>query len=145
MKNTKTLLIVALVVVLVAVVGIGAYLMGQSNGLTEAQNIRTEFLQSRSGTSSTQGTGSQTGASVRSQTGRPLANGTIKSIQGQVVEVTQQDGTSVLVALSGQTVIEKLVTGTPSDLQVGQRVSVQGTQATGQVNAQLIQITASGQ
>ncbi len=143
----KNVLIVSLVVVLVAVVGIGAYLVGQSNGLTEAQNIRTEFLQSRSGTSSTQAqaAGSQSGSNVRSQIGRPLASGTIKSIQGQVVEVTQTDGTSVVVALSGQTVIEKIVTGTSGDLQIGQRISVQGTQATGQVNAQLIQITGSGQ
>ncbi len=143
----KTTLLTLLVVVLVVVVGVGAYLMGQSNGLTEAQNIRTEFLQSRSGTGSTQAAGSQSGQSgtaVRTQIGRPLASGAIKSIQGDVIEVTQQDGTSVVVALSGQTVIEKIVTGTPSYLQVGQTISVQGTQATGQVNAQLIQITGSG-
>ncbi len=141
----KNVLVVALVVVLVVVVGIGAYMVGQSNGLTEAQNIRTEFVQSRTGSTSTQGTGNQAGTTVRSQTTRPVASGTIKSIQGDVIQLSQQDGTNVIVALSGQTVIEKVVTGSASDLQAGQRISVQGVQATGQVNAQVIQITPSGQ
>lgn len=139
----KTVLITILVLVLLAVVGVGAYLTGQSNGLTQAQNIRSEFFQSRSGTSSSQAASGQTGAGVRSQATRPVASGAIKSIQNDVLEVTQQDGSTVLVALSGQTTIEKTVKGAPSDLQVGQRISVQGEQATGQVNAQIIQITQS--
>lgn len=141
----KTGIIVVLMVVLLAVVGYGAYTAGQSNGLTEAQNIRTQFFQTRSGTAGSASSAGSAGTNVRSQATRPVASGTIKSIQGDVVEVTQQDGTSVLVALSGQTVIEKTVTGATSDLQVGQRISVEGVQSTGQVNAQVIQISQSGQ
>jgi hypothetical protein len=144
----KTAIIGILMIVLLAVVGIGAYMYGQSTGLTEAQNIRSEFFQSRTGNTAAAGgqaNSAQGGTNVRSQATRPVASGTIKSLQGDVIEVTQQDGSTVLVALSGQTVIEKMVTGAASDLQVGARISVQGVQSTGQVNAQVIQISQGGQ
>ncbi len=151
----KTVLIAALFIVVVAAVGFGAYQYGQQTGLTEAQNIRSEFFASRTGTGATsqggpggQGGAAQTaqgGTNVRSQAGRPVASGTIKSIQGQVMEVTQQDGTTVTVALSGQTQIQKIAAGAAGDLQVGQHVSVTGVQATGQVNAQIIQISPTAQ
>ncbi len=151
----KTVLIAALFVVVVAAVGFGAYQFGQQTGLTEAQNIRSEFFASRTGTTGNpqggqggQGGAAQTGqggTNVRSQATRPVAAGTIKSIQGQVMEVTQQDGTTVTVALSGQTQIQKITAGAATDLQVGQYVSIQGVQATGQVNAQVIQISPSAQ
>lgn len=148
----KTVLIAVLFIVVVAAVGFGAYQVGQQTGLTEAQNIRSEFFASRTGTGANpQGgqTGSaqtgQGGSNVRSQAARPVASGTIKSIQGQVMQVTQQDGTSVTVALSGQTQVQKVTAGAATDLQVGQHVSVQGVQATGQVNAQVIQISPSAQ
>ncbi len=151
----KTALIVALFIVVVAAVGFGAYQVGQQTGLTEATNIRSEFFASRTGSAANPqgaqggaaqtGQGSQSGTNVRSQATRPVAAGTIKSIQGEIMEVTQQDGTTVTVALSAQTQIQKITAGATADLQVGERVSIQGVQATGQVNAQVIQISPGAQ
>lgn len=145
MKNV--LVIVVLIVVVAGVVGVVAYSAGQSYGETQAQNIRSEFFQSRSGTAGQSGQGGTAaqGSNVRNQAGRSVAAGSIMSIQGSTIQLTQQDGTSVTVNLSGQTVIQKVTVGSASDLQMGQHVSVQGTETNGQVAATMIQITASGQ
>ncbi len=142
MKNMRTAIMVVAVLVLVAVVGVGAYDLGQTAGETNAQNIRAEFVQSRTATTGQTGTTQQGQNAARA---RPLASGTIQSLNGDVMQVTQQDGTTVTVVLSPQTVVEKMTTGTQSELKPGLRISVQGVQATGQVNAQLIQITQSTQ
>jgi hypothetical protein len=141
MKNMRTVILVVVVLVLVVVVGVGAYDMGQTAGETNAQNIRTQFVQSRATTGQT-GTTQQGQNAARA---RPLASGTIQSLNGDVMQVTQQDGTAITVVLSPQTVVEKMTTGTQSDLKTGLRISVQGAQATGQVDAQVIQITQSTQ
>ncbi len=132
----KTAISLVAVLVLVAIVGVGAYDLGQSAGEANAQNIRADFIRSRSTTG--QADTSQPGQSAARE--RPLASGTIQSFDGNVMQVAQQDGSSVTVALGAQTVVEKTVAGAPSDLKAGLRVSVQGVQATGQVNAQVIQI-----
>jgi hypothetical protein len=138
--------IIVLAIVVIAVVGIGAYQFGESNGLTQAQTIRSEFFQSRSTNSNAQGgTNSQQGTNVRSQTGRPVASGTIKSIDGTTIQLTQQDGSTATVSLNAQTVIQKVVVGSATDLQIGERITVQGTQTNGQTTAQSIQISQGGQ
>ncbi len=140
----KTVIVVAVVIVLLVVVGFGAYSVGESSGFTQAQNIRSEFFQSHSAAGG-QGGSATPGAGTRSQAARPAASGTIKSIQGNTVQLTQQDGSSLTVNLSGQTIVERVVKGASSDLQAGQRISVQGTEANGQMTAQVIQIAASTQ
>ncbi len=144
----KTVVLVVVVIVLVAIVGVGAYDLGMTAGETNAQNIRTQFFQSRPTTGQTSGTQQGQGqgqGQAASRAARPLATGAIQSLNGNIMEVTQQDGTTVTVVLSPQTVVEKTTTGAQSDLKPGLRVSVQGVQATGQVDAQLIQITQSTQ
>ncbi len=138
----KTVISLVVVLVLVAVVGVAAYDLGQSAGETSAQNIRADFVRSRSTTSGQTDTTQQGQSAARA---RPLANGAIQSVNGNILQLTQQDGTSITVVMSPQTTVEKMVAGAQSDLKPGVRISVQGTQATGQVDAQVIQITQSTQ
>lgn len=138
----KTVISVVAVIVLVAVVGVAAYDLGQSAGETNAQNIRSDFIRSRSTTTAQTDTTQQGQSTARA---RPLATGAIQSVNGNILQVTQQDGSTVTVVLSPQTTVEKMVIGTQSDLKPGVRVSVQGTQATGQVDAQVVQITQGTQ
>jgi uncharacterized protein (UPF0333 family) len=138
----KTVISLVVILVLVAVVGVGAYDLGQSAGEANAQNIRADFVRSRSTTTGQTDTTQQGQNAARA---RPLASGAIQSLNGNIMQVTQQDGSTVTVVLSPQTTVEKMVGGAQSDLKPGVRVSVQGTQATGQVDAQLIQITQSTQ
>ncbi len=134
----KTVIMVVVVLALIAVVGVGAYDMGQTAGETNAQNIRADFVRSRATTTGQTDTTQQGQSAARA---RPLASGTIQSLNGNVMQVTQQDGSTVVVVLNDKTTVEKMIAGAPSDLKPGLRISVQGTQATGQVDAQVIQIT----
>lgn len=138
----RTAISLVAVLVLVAVVGVGAYDMGQSAGEANAQNIRADFVRSRTATTGQTDTTQQGQNAARA---RPLATGAVQSLNGNIMQLTQQDGSTVTVVLSAQTVVEKMVAGTQSDLKPGVRVSVQGTQATGQVDAQVIQITQTTQ
>lgn len=142
----KTAIISILIVLLVAGVGAGAFIVGQNNGLTQAQNIRNEFFQSR-----VAGQGGQTDATQRGQGGqngqfgRPAATGTVKSIQGNTIQVTMRDGSTVNVTLDGQTVIQKTSNGTKADIQPGQNITVMSSQTGENITAQVIQIRATGQ
>ena len=142
----KTAIISILVVLLVAGVGVGAFLAGQKNGLTQAQNIRNEFFQSR-----VNGQGGQSDATQRGQGGqggqfgRAAATGTVKSIQGNTIQVTMRDGSTVNVTLDGQTVIQKTSNGTKADIQPGQNITVMSSQTGENITAQVIQIRATGQ
>jgi hypothetical protein len=133
------LLIAAGVFVLLLVVGVGAYMAGRSAGLTEQVNIRTEFLQQRVGnqggapgtqgasgnTTGTQGNpGGDAALAARNAQGRALANGVVKSVQGNTVTVTQQrDGSTATLTVDDKTIIEKMVTGTLADIQPGWRIA----------------------
>ena len=116
----KTAIISVLVILLIAGVGVGAFLAGQNNGLTQAQNIRNEFFQSRVTGQSGQGDAGQRGQGGQgAQFGRPAATGTVKSIQGNIIQVTMRDGSTVNVTLDGQTVIQKTSNVTKADIQPG--------------------------
>ncbi len=156
----KTVLITILVVVVVAVVGVGAFFTGSNYGFAQAQNIRTEFFQSRQGgnggltqgganaqgtpfAQGTRGAGGQ-GAQGGQFAGRGV-NGTIKSVQGNTMVVTERDGTSVTVTINQQTAIQKLSAGTTSDLVPGANVVVTSSDTGNNVTAQSIQIRPSAQ
>jgi len=124
----KTAIVVAVVVVLLAVVGAGAFYAGQQNGLTQAQNTRAEFFQQRSGQGGGggfgQGQGGQFGQGGQNAR-RPSVFGTVKSVQNGTIQVTMADGSSATVTTDAQTVIVKTVTGAISDVQPGERITVQ--------------------
>jgi arginase family enzyme len=130
----KTILIAILVVVLVAVVGVGAFFFGRDSGYTEAQNIRLEFVRERSAPPSTSGipsapgdTTAQSGQGQRAggQQIRRATVGTVKSVQGNTVQISAADGSTTNITLDVQTTIQKLATATAADIQPGQRVTVQ--------------------
>jgi hypothetical protein len=137
-KRNQILLAVVLLVLLI-VVGVGAFMTGRNAGLTEQVNIRNEFFQQRAGNQSgAPGTGGASGSvpgapsaagsdaaqAARNAQGRALANGTVKSVQGNVVTVTQQrDGSSATLTVDDKWIIEKMVNGTVADIQPGWRIS----------------------
>lgn len=142
----KTVLIAILVVGLVVVAGVGGFFAGTSYGETQAQNIRSEFFRTRQGGANGQGAnGGQTGQQGGGQFGRPLATGTVKSVQGNTIQVSQQDGSTVTVTMNSQTTIQKTSAGTAADLQPGTRVTVTGEQNGSDVTARVIQIRPAGQ
>ncbi len=138
----KTVLIAIVVVVLMAGSGAAGYYFGNQNGLTTAQNIRTEFFAGRTGgtggqfaTGNSQGTpqaqgtrgggqGGQGGQFAGLLAGRATANGSVKTVQGNTITVTQNDGSSATVTVDDKTTIQKFVTGTIADVQPGLTIIV---------------------
>ncbi len=143
----KTLLAAILVIVLVGVVGFGSFSYGESVGLTQAQNIRSEFFTSRQG--STTGTGDPTqagqGGQRTGQGARAAATGTVKSVQGNTITVAQRDGSTVTVNVDSQTIIQKTTNGSVGDIQPGQNITVLSNQSGSNITAQTIQIRPTGQ
>jgi hypothetical protein len=148
----KTVLLAVVAVILMAVAGGAGYYFGNDNGMKQAQNIRTDFFNNRlggqgGGTSAdaaqAQRGGGQNGAQGAGQfAGRPLAAGTVKSVDGTKVTVTQQDGTTTTVTLDAKAVIQKTVTGAPVDIQPGMRITVV-EQTSGNTTTQRIQLTSA--
>ncbi|MEW5721277.1 MAG: hypothetical protein AB1817_21805 [Chloroflexota bacterium] len=138
-KRTQVLLVIGVLVLLI-LVGVGGFMAGRNAGLTEQVNIRNEFFQQRAATTggapgtgsgfgsvpSAPGTGgSDTAQTARGVQGRALANGTVKSVQGNTITVTQQrDGSTATITVDDKTIIEKMTTGTLADIQPGWRISV---------------------
>ncbi|MCL4489875.1 MAG: hypothetical protein M1570_17360 [Chloroflexi bacterium] len=143
----KTALTVVIAVVIVAVVGVGAFFAGTSYGQAQAQNTRAQFFRSR-GIGTTGATGGQSGQAGQNgqgtQFGRPAAFGTVKSVSGNTVVVTQQDGSTVTVTLNSQTQIQKTVSGTTSDIQPGDRVTITSDQTGSNIVARSVQIRPNG-
>ncbi len=79
-----------------------------------------------------------------SQGGRPDGAGgtmgTVASVEGNVVTITKQDGSSVRVQTAESTLIEKSMTVTLAELTVGEQVIVSGTtNEDGSITARSIQ------
>jgi len=143
----KTTLISVAVVVLMAIAGGAGYYLGDQNGFTRAQNIRTEFINQRfaqaqgTGVDASQFAGGQqrgSGQGAAQFVGRPTAAGTVKAVEGNKITVTQQDGSTVTVTVDDKTIIQKQVTGAIADVQVGMRITV-----TEQGNTKRIQLLPS--
>lgn len=145
----KSILLGLGVVVLMAIAGGAGYYLGTDNGLKQAQNIRAEFFQQRAGNfTNTAPTGDSASSAQGQRTvgqgqvavlgGRPVAQGTIKSIDGNKITVTQQDGTATTITIDDKTTIQKQVNGTLADLTAGTRIIV-----TEQGNIRRIQIVTA--
>ncbi len=142
----KTLYMIIGALVLIIVAGTGGFFAGNSYGQAQAQNIRSTFLRQRFGD---QGNGNEQGLSggqafQGGQFGRPAASGTLKSVNGNTLTISENNGSTVTVTVNAQTVIEKTVTGTPTDLQSGERITVLSDQTGGSnLVARSIQIRPS--
>ena len=146
----KTVVISAIVALIVVVTGVGAFFVGDNYGQQQAQNIRNDFLRARQGGQGTpNGTPGQTGQNgqggAAGQFGRPVASGTVKSVTGNTLVVTQQDGTTVTVTVDSQTAIQKTASGTIADIQPGERVTVSSDQPGSNVTARSIQLRPATQ
>jgi hypothetical protein len=140
----KPILAVIIAIVAAVVFGAGGFFAGTAYGSAQAQNTRDEFLRNRQG--GTPGQFGQNGPNGQAgQFGRPAAVGTVKSVNGNTLTVTQQDGTTVTVTVNQQTTIQKTTTGAISDIQPGQRITVESDQTGGNIVARGIQIRPSGQ
>lgn len=151
----KTVLIVVLDIVLLVAVGAGAFAAGRDSGMAEAQNIRMEFFRKRfavpgaqtaPGTPSAESTQSARGQQPRAQLGQlgtPVATGTVKSVQGNTVQVTQRDGTTVTVTVDEKAVIVKTLSGVLADIQPGMGITV-FEQTSGGSTTRRIQLTQAG-
>lgn len=74
------------------------------------------------------------------QGARPVT-GEIIGQDDKSITVKMQDGSSKIVILSAQTVINKAATGTKSDLKTGERIAAFGTEnSDGSVTAQTVQL-----
>lgn len=92
------------------------------------------------------GPGGQGGGMMRrngagGQAGGGFVNGEILSKDANSLTIKLNDGGSKLVFLSNKTTINKMATGTPSDLEVGKNVMVTGSAGNdGNVTAEAIQL-----
>ena len=153
--GTKILVALGVLVLLVAVGAVSFY-SGVQYGNDQAVNIRLEFFRDRlaqqsasaaqSGDTPPQqqnprgqgGQGAQ--AAQAGQLGRVAANGTVKSVNGNKIEITTQNGGTVMVTVESSTQILKTVSIQVTDIQPGQRITVTSDQTGNNITARVIQI-----
>jgi hypothetical protein len=124
MKKALPAIFVVVALTLIGVTGVLAYNYGMQTGLTQQTNIRNEFLSTRTG-GNFQGAANQSGGNPAA--GAAFRGGgmlTVKSVQGNTIQATAQDGSTVTVNVNAQTVVEKTATGAVSDIQPGMRIIV---------------------
>jgi hypothetical protein len=142
MKGKWIALIVVALVVVAAASAFGGYTTGVNAGKTQALAARDAFFAARG-----IGTG-QGGAGFTGQGGNGgqqfnpnnFATGQVKQIDGNTIQLSTAQAV-VTVKVSDQTQIQKMGSGSLSDIQTGERITVQGTRgADGVMTAQSIQI-----
>lgn len=151
----KVALISALALVLLTAVGVGAFFAGENYGLAQAQNVRNEFFQSRFGQNNQGDAGQMTGqfgqrsgqnpSGGAGNLGRVAASGTVKSIQGNTIQLTSRDGSTITVTVDAQTQIQLTSAGSISDIKPGENISVTSEQTGNNIAARVIQIRRGGQ
>jgi hypothetical protein len=130
--------IVAVIVIVVAVAaGFGGYSVGVGAGRSQALAARNAFFQGRGGNGGGQAQGQGASGAANADN---FASGQVKSVSGDTIELSTAQNV-LTVKVSADTQIQKQATGTVSDLQVGERITVQGQkQADGSFAASSIQI-----
>ena len=137
---------VASVIVVGVIAGYGGYTLGVTAGQTRAADIRTNFLAARGAGTGQQGAGmpgqgapgGMPGAPAGGQNGGQnagaqfnaanMAMGQVKGVDGSTVQLST--ATEVLkVKIGDKTQIQKMGQGSLSDIQPGDRITVQGARA----------------
>jgi hypothetical protein len=147
------IVIVAIVIVAVTAAA-GGFYGGMTYAQSQAQNTLANFAQQR-GLRNPQGTpaaGAAQGApgpstfrqglGLPGQAGAPIANGQVKSISGDTVEISTANDV-VTVKVDDQTLITRTDRGTLADIQVGDRVIVFSRDTGSSPTASGIQIQAA--
>ncbi|MCZ7568284.1 MAG: hypothetical protein M5U01_06830 [Ardenticatenaceae bacterium] len=136
MKRSRIATVIVVLVALVAV-GIGGFYYGTTVGEARAASARARFFQERgAGAGAPNGQG---GPGGRGLAGNGVV-GQVKSIQGNTIELSTATEV-VKVQVADQAQIQKMVPGALADIQIGERVIVQGERgADGAFIARLIEI-----
>ncbi len=154
MEKNKLLPIIISIIIAVGGAFYGGMKYGQSNPATAGQNAGIGFANLSA--EQRQQRLQQTGANATERTGNRgsgFINGQIiakddKSITVKLPDARLPDGqgSSKIVFYSGSTEVDKSVSGTSADLEIGKTVSVNGSaNSDGSVTAQSIQIRPAGQ
>jgi hypothetical protein len=149
-KMKQILVIVIGALVIAGVAGGVGYALGTQNGMAQAQNIRNEFFQQRGGPFG-QGTNPSAAGTPFAGQGQPGAfggrgtSGVVKSVDGNTIQLTAQDGSSITVKVDNNTTYQKTTTATLADVKANTRITVIGETSSGTVTARSIQITGSNQ
>ncbi len=137
MKAKWIVVAVLLAVVLAAGVGFGGYTLGVQAGTARAQALRNNFLAARGLGGQGQGGNGQGSGQFNANN---FASGQVKSINGDTITLSTAT-TVVTIKLASGTQIQKMGPATPSDIQVGERITVQGTRGSdGSLAAESVQI-----
>ncbi len=130
--------VIAGLVVLAIVAGVGGFVLGTGVGSRRAADVRRQFLAERTGGN---GFGQWMGASPNGGQGPggPAVTGTVKSVNGDTVTVSTRNG-DVQVKVASDTAVRKMADGTIADIQPGQRITVVGDSANGMVTARSVQL-----
>jgi hypothetical protein len=146
MKGKWIALIVVALIVVAAASAFGGYTTGVNAGKTQALTARDAFFAARGiSTGQSGGSFSGQGGSGGQNGGQQFnpnnfAAGQVKQIDGNTIQLSTAQAV-VTVKLSDKTQIEKMGSGSLSDIQTGERITVQGTRgADGVMTAQSIQI-----
>jgi Domain of unknown function (DUF5666) len=141
MKGKWIAVIVVSLIVIGAAAGFGGYTAGVNAGKTQALAARNDFLAAR-GVGTGQGAAALNGGQNGGRQFNPdnLASGQVKQIDGNTIQLSTAQAV-VKVKVNDQTQIQKMASGSLSDIQAGERVTVQGTRgADGVMTAKSIQI-----
>lgn len=123
-------------ILLVIIVGAGAFFAG----MKYQQGKRTNMFRQFDGNAAQQGQRG-TGTGNNSRMGFRPINGEIISADNQSITVKLTDNSSKIVILNEKTVLNKASQATASDLKVGEKVMVVGTDnSDGSVTAQSVQM-----
>jgi hypothetical protein len=141
MKGKWIALIIVALVVVAAAGAFGGYTTGVNAGKAQALAARNTFLADR-GAGTGQGgagfTGGQNGG--RQLNADNFASGQVKQIDGSTIQLSTAQAV-VTVKLDDKTQIQKMDAGSLSDIQTGERITVQGTRGSdGVMTAQSVQI-----
>jgi hypothetical protein len=148
MKGKWIALIIVALVVVAAAGAFGGYTTGVNSGKSQALAARNAFLADRGigngqNAGAFNGQGSNGGQNGGRQFNPPAGNfaaGQVKQIDGNTIQLSTAQAV-VTVKLNDQTQIQKMGPGTVSDIQTGERITVQGTRgADGVMAAQSVQI-----
>jgi hypothetical protein len=151
MNGKWAAIVVVIVVVAAAAAGYAGYTMGKNAGVAQGITARNAFLAARGvgGTGGNGGGGGGFGGGAGGAGGRNFdpnnfAAGQVKSISGDTVQLSTATDV-VTVKLTDQTQIQKQASGTVSDIQPGERLTVQGTRnSDGSFTAQTVQVGRQG-
>jgi hypothetical protein len=124
---------IAVVVIVAIIVGVIAFYAGTVVGKGSSSSLsgRRNFNPSGNGAGFARNGGANGG----------FVNGEILKQDATSITVKMRDGTSRIVFLSGTTTVQKTVSGSVSDLAVGEQVMVTGKQSSdGTVAAETVQI-----